>query len=106
MGVEALIAGTRLPDFCTEFFAFILELTQAHDPGDADKLRVRVNQFLDQIHANGLRIGHSEGGLNQAKYAMVALVDEIVLTSNWPIKNSWMAKPLQMEHFNSFAAGE
>ncbi len=41
-----------------------------------------------------------------AKYALIGLIDEMILTSKWALKDTWMGNPLQMEHFNEFAAGE
>ncbi len=41
-----------------------------------------------------------------ALYAWVALTDEVILTSDWPLKNDWLGRPLQLQLFNSFSAGE
>lgn len=42
----------------------------------------------------------------EAKYAFVALLDEVILNSDWPGKNHWMTNPLQLELFGEHLAGE
>ena len=42
----------------------------------------------------------------EAKYAFVALLDELILNSNWSGKDHWMTHPLQMEVFGEHLAGE
>lgn len=41
-----------------------------------------------------------------AKYAMAAYIDEVVLGSNWPGRGAWMSRPLQLEFFGNHTAGE
>jgi type VI secretion system protein ImpK len=41
-----------------------------------------------------------------AKYAMAAYIDEVVLGSTWPGRQDWMARPLQLEFFGDHTAGE
>lgn len=98
--------GTDLPDLCTEFFAFVLQLSQAQDPGDGEQLRARINGMLGEIHTRGTTAGLPPEALMTARYALIALVDELIMTSNWGLKGAWLGRPLQMEHFNNFAAGE
>ncbi len=41
-----------------------------------------------------------------AKYALAAYLDEVVLTSTWPGRLEWMSQPLQLEFFGEHTAGE
>lgn len=41
-----------------------------------------------------------------AQYATVALVDETVMTSDWPGAEQWRREPLQKHYFDNFTAGE
>lgn len=41
-----------------------------------------------------------------AKYALAAFIDEVVLTSTWPGRTEWMSRPLQLEFFGEHTAGE
>lgn len=44
--------------------------------------------------------------VQQAKYALAAFLDELVLSSSWPGRNQWMGTPLQLEFFGEHLAGE
>ncbi|MEN8148220.1 MAG: DotU family type IV/VI secretion system protein [Planctomycetota bacterium] len=41
-----------------------------------------------------------------AKYAMVALVDELAIVSDWAFRNDWAQEPLELAIFTSMVAGE
>ncbi len=41
-----------------------------------------------------------------AKYALAAYLDEVVLASTWPGRLEWMSRPLQLEFFGEHTAGE
>ncbi len=41
-----------------------------------------------------------------AQYAVVALVDEIVLSSTWPGSEQWRREPLQVHYYDNLLAGE
>ena len=44
--------------------------------------------------------------LKDAKYAIAAYIDEVVLSSTWPGRLEWMSRPLQLELFGEHTAGE
>ena len=96
----------RIIDAWDPLFALVLQLQQTADPGGADQLRSKLNEMLTQASARMRELGASEDAVNEARYAVVALLDEVVLTSSWPLRDAWLGRPLQMEHFNSFGAGE
>ncbi len=41
-----------------------------------------------------------------AQYAVVALVDEIVMSSTWPGAEQWRREPLQVHYYDNLLAGE
>lgn len=45
-------------------------------------------------------------GMDKAKYALMAYIDEVILTSNLPFRDVWAEAPLQLRYFNDFGAGE
>jgi type VI secretion system protein ImpK len=51
-----------------------------------------------------LQIGMVE--FKDAKYALAAYIDEVVLTSTWPGRLEWISRPLQLEFFGEHTAGE
>lgn len=99
-------AARPLPDLCAEVFAFALSLRSAKDPGDADSLRRSVAQLFDRLSQRAREANIDSAHLDQARYVLCALIDEIVLSSKWEMKSQWMNQPLQMAYFQDFTAGE
>jgi type VI secretion system protein ImpK len=98
--------GPRLPELCSELFAFALSLKSAKDPGDAEQLFATVARLLEQLGQRARDAGVDSAHLDAARYAFCALIDETVLGSRWEIKAAWMSKPLQMSYYGDFTAGE
>ncbi len=71
----------------------------------ADYREQILNEFTAlEKRAFDLQIGMVE--LKDAKYALTAFIDELVLNSSWPHREEWMARPLQLEFFGEHTAGE
>jgi type VI secretion system protein ImpK len=96
----------RLPELCSELFAFALGLRSAKEPGDAEQLLATVSRLLEQLGQRARDGGIDSAHLDAARYAFCALIDETVLGSRWEIKSAWMSKPLQMSYYGDFTAGE
>lgn len=64
--------------------------------------KIAINNFEKQAIAQQL----SSNEIAQVKYALVALVDEVISTSAWEHRYQWMGRPLQMEYFSEHLAGE
>ncbi len=75
-------------------------------PADAETLRLRCDHLLADWVARCQRAGADAAHLDAAKYAWIALIDERILRSDLPLAGAWLANPLQMRHYDSFAAGE
>lgn len=78
----------------------------ASRPADAETLRARCDHLLTEFVAKSQRAGAPADNVTAAKYAFVALIDERIMASDLHIRDAWLASPLQMRHFDSFAAGE
>lgn len=67
-------------------------------------LRSRLTSLL----AEGKRAADEDGGdpKGDAHYAIVALIDETVMSSDWEHAEEWGHEPLQVQHFGQFVAGE
>ncbi|MFT4542029.1 MAG: type VI secretion system protein ImpK [Planctomycetota bacterium] len=96
----------RLPELCSELFAFALSLRSAKDPGEAEPLFATVERLLEQLGKRARNAGVDSAHLDAARYAFCALIDETVLGSRWEIKSTWMSKPLQLSYYGDFTAGE
>ena len=81
-------------------------LSSAADLPPADVLRRRILGLLDQMDAKGAQAGVPRPDLLEARYAIVAFLDEQVSRSPWHGKHQWLAEPLQLVLFNENTAGE
>jgi type VI secretion system protein ImpK len=99
-------AAPSLADLCSELLAYALQLKKAADPGDAEAMRQRIDELFRSLEVKARQADVPADDVMQAKYAIAAFLDETVLSSSWPAKESWADKPLQLAYFNDFAAGE
>lgn len=102
---EELLTGS-LPDYCAETLGFACQLTHSADPGDGAALRTKLAQLFEGLAGKAKEGGVSQENVWLAGYAVVSLLDEIVLNSDWPLKEHWLGRPLQLQYFNSFNAGQ
>ena len=106
MAETTTLAAPALADLCSDLLAFTLQLRKSPDPGDADALRQKIDEQFRALEVKARQADIPAEDVLQAKYAIAAFVDEIVLSSSWPAKESWADRPLQLAYFNDFAAGE
>jgi type VI secretion system protein ImpK len=76
------------------------------DPGHIDTLRKEIALMLQDLERRGKRQGHPDEDVKATRYALCALIDETILNSQWPFKDQWSDKPLQLEYFGEHMAGE
>src|SRR5690349_412851 len=99
-------SAPTLADLCGDLMAFALQLKRSKDPGDAEAMRLKVDEQFRALETKARQADVPQEDVQQAKYAICAFVDEMILTSSWGLKESWADKPLQLAYFNDFAAGE
>jgi len=96
----------RLSDAYAPCFALILQLRASRDFGDASVLRPRVEKLLDAAEKEARRNGYPEEDVEAATFALVAFIDETILSSDWRGKDQWLVRPLQLQRYDRFDAGE
>jgi type VI secretion system protein ImpK len=92
---------------CEHLFSLVAPLKddQKAPSVDADFREKVLSDFIAMEKAAFERqIGMVE--FKDAKYALAAYIDEVVLTSTWPGRLEWMSRPLQLEFFGEHTAGE
>lgn len=99
-------AGGRLADVYAPCFTLALQLRAGHEFGDSEVLRSKIKGLLDKTRREAVRTGHAPEDVREAEFALVAFLDETLLSSDWSQKDRWLAKPLQLELFNRYDAGE
>jgi len=93
-------------DLCADAFLLIFHIRSNHDPGYPDNLRKEIALLVQSLDKQGKNGGYAEEDIKAARYALLALIDEILLNSQWPFKDQWADRPLQLEHFGEHMAGE
>ncbi|HMI87897.1 MAG TPA: DotU family type IV/VI secretion system protein [Polyangiaceae bacterium] len=88
----ALILATQLP--------VASALPAPHD------LRQRIIDVLDRMVGAAREARVPEAEIAEARYALVAFIDEQILKSSWPGRVEWMNQPLQLTLYREVTAGE
>jgi len=81
-----------------------LYLTKSID--NADALRRKIKDLFDDLERTAKRANIESERVHDAKFALVAFIDEGHCRFGLEEKDSWLANPLQLELFNRNDAGE
>ena len=98
--------GGGLADLVGPIFKLALHLAREAGDVDAPTLAVRFNDALKEFESAATRLNVPVANVRLGKYALVAFVDQKVLTSELALKDTWMEKPLLMTYFDDFNVGE
>jgi type VI secretion system protein ImpK len=93
-----------LVGFAAPIFDLILRL-KAGIVQPSNDLRPNIVSLLQEFEERSIRYRFSEKIVQVAKFALAAFVDEVFLTSNFPLKEEWEKYPLQLEFFGEQLAG-
>ena len=76
--------------------------------GTADPavLRTRCEAALADFAAGAARAGYEGDGIEAARFALVALIDERAMSPGCPVRQAWLDQPLQLTMFACASAGE
>jgi type VI secretion system protein ImpK len=69
-------------------------------------LQQRLCGFIEEMEAQLKESGFNNQDVEDIKYAVVALADEVALNSGEPISSYWMTNLLQFKYFRTNTAGE
>lgn len=104
--VPTLPVGGGLADLSGPIFKLALYLDKEPADLEAGTLAARFDDALKEFEAAATRFNVPLANIRLAKYALVAFIDQKVLTSDLALKDAWLEKPLQMTYFDDFNAGE
>jgi len=82
------------------------QLAEAPSLPSPDILKRRIGTLLEDMERRGAELGIPKGDLDDAKYAIVAFIDEQVFRASWVGRQEWLLEPLQLVYFNENTAGE
>jgi type VI secretion system protein ImpK len=103
---EAPTTPQSLLDLMYDGFYALFMLKNGNAPQDDEAFAARMTQFLDEFGRAAKKQGASADDIDATKYAFCAAVDETILRSTFPIRDTWARKPLQLVLFGDQLAGE
>jgi type VI secretion system protein ImpK len=99
-------APAALVDIMYEGFYALFLLKTGSGPQDKVAFAERMTSFLGEVDRNAKALGIPAEDVTAAKYAFCAAVDEIILRSDYEIREAWETRPLQLRLFGDQLAGE
>jgi len=96
----------KLSDLSSECLILILQLRSTDEYGDADVLKTRVYEMFERFESNARKFAIDNEKTRMAKFALVAFLDETIISSSWSLKEAWLSDPVQIKLFETFNAGE
>lgn len=73
---------------------------------DAAAVRQRCVAALADFAAAAAHAGHEAEAVDDARFALVALIDERAMVAGSPLRQAWLDRPLQLALFDCTSAGE
>jgi type VI secretion system protein ImpK len=95
-----------LVDLMYEGFYALYLLKNGSGPQDQTGFAEHMTRFLADVDRHAKPLGVNADDVHAAKYAFCAAVDEIILRSQYEIREAWETRPLQLRLFGDQLAGE
>lgn len=100
-------AKLKLVDHASDCLMLIVQLRGAGgNLGESEELRRKIESFLDSFERRAKKSGYPLETIQEAKFALVAFIDETLIASEWEYKEDWLSNPLQLQLYNRFDAGD
>ena len=96
----------RLADVFGDLLVLGTYLKDTKDLGSPDHLRTRLHHLFNVAEEQGKSVGIHSDAYTQARYAVTAYIDEMIISSRWTNREQWSARPLQYDFFKEYVAGE
>ena len=99
-------APNSLVDLMYEGFYALFLLKSGNAPHDKTTFADHMIGFLADVDRLAKTLGVAADDVTAAKYAFSAAVDEIILRSDYAVRDAWETRPLQLRLFGDQLAGE
>jgi type VI secretion system protein ImpK len=96
----------RLVDVFGDLLVLGTYLKDTKDLGSPEHLRTRLHHLFNVAEEQGKSVGIHSDAYTQARYAVTAYIDEMIISSRWTNREQWSARPLQYDFFKEYVAGE
>jgi type VI secretion system protein ImpK len=100
------ISPTIVSEVCAPALILGVRLRYHETQGDSHELERRADEILDRIEERLRVSGLSHSDVSDVVFALVAFLDESVVSSDWEFKADWLVNPLQFRRFGREDAGE
>jgi type VI secretion system protein ImpK len=91
---------------CADVFTLAANLGPGTLLPNAQAMRAHLQQLFGVMRQRALAAGITPEDTTDAMYALMALMDELLVQTHWPGQFEWRANPLQLQHFQENTAGE
>lgn len=96
-----------LSGLASEIFSLVLSLRAGTDLGEPTEVRQKIERLLESFRRDAEKAGHRSEAVADAHFAIVALIDEAVLNSEWKRgRDAWRILTLQQQLFRINTAGD
>ena len=95
-----------LTKLCTDIFLIVIRMRESEDLGKPAALRKLIIHYIDLFKKNCRSMGIRSSMTSDAVYALVALLDETVMSVPGECRDFWVTNPVQLELFGDNLAGE
>ncbi len=106
LNVQSQSFTLSLKDMLEDGVYLLFLLRNGNAPQSATEFNRRIETFIAQFDKNARNLGKPQQLVTDAKYAFCALMDEIILSSDFSIREDWERAPLQLRLFGEHLAGE
>jgi type VI secretion system protein ImpK len=97
-----------IPEVSKAFFTTVIPFRTEEGKAryDAEGLKQTIREVMaaQEAAAGARRIDFEV--YDHARYAMIGLIDELAIVSEWPYRTDWAQEPMELAVFNSNVAGE
>lgn len=98
----------RITEITESLFNTLAQLERM-DPGSSpmpELLHQQISTHIEQSGRTGGKLGFSQRDLDDIRYALAALADEVVLRRGGALRDFWLPRMMQLRFFNENVAGE
>lgn len=104
--MSAAPAGPPLKDLLEDGVHLLFLLKNGHAPDGAEAFNQQVDTLLAGFERHAAGFGKPLEAIQDSKYAFCAVLDEIILSSDFGVREAWERNPLQLRLFGEHLAGE
>lgn len=104
--MERAGSTVSLAELATGPYLFALGMRDRAQSAQFSSVHDGALTLLDEFEARAKAEKIDPVDIADVKYALAALVDEVVLNADWPGRDQWADDPLQLHYFGTYLAGE